>query len=276
MASQSSDQIVSLLNKIYQPMPPHIEHPWDGLNTIEAVADEIRSIPIHDPYNEWTGWTVEDMIHTLGSIHELRVDVDQGAIAQRVIDELTCEKNDPQKKATTMPTVTELLQAIFKPVPSHEWLEEVEEDLRTVPFAEWTVENLLDTLAGYEDLRDELTEEERISLAKQIMDALAQPPPPPPEANPEEAFEQFYQTHYRSLPRWVNEELFKEDLKGGYLQSLQEARDAGKKTFTSCSALHPLISGVIDPGGYSKVDNYAFYFENPEQTFNAYTGQLEL
>jgi len=86
-----------------------------------------------------------------------------------------------------------------------------------------------------------------------------------PEYTTDKAFEAFYCENYKSLPEWVNEAQFKTSMKQRFLDSITGSRQKGDSTFPAGSLLHPLISGLIDMGGYNTIDNYAFYFENPEQ-----------
>lgn len=86
----------------------------------------------------------------------------------------------------------------------------------------------------------------------------------------ERQFEQFYGRHYSRLPEWVNESLFKNEMKDLYISMMKDAHEQGESQVSGGGLLHPLISGMIDMGGYDRIDNYAFYFENPEQKL--YTG----
>lgn len=95
-----------------------------------------------------------------------------------------------------------------------------------------------------------------------------------PEYTTDKAFEAFYRENYKSLPEWVNDAQFKTSIKERFLVSITESRQHGDSTFPGGSLLHPLISARIDIGGYNTIDNYGFYFENPEQMINSWTGLI--
>jgi ASC-1-like (ASCH) protein len=86
--------------------------------------------------------------------------------------------------------------------------------------------------------------------------------------DPDKAFELFYKEHYSSLPRWVDQQTFKTDLKENYLIELSDARSKGESYFSCASVMYPLISETIDMHSHS---NCMFFFENDEQMLPSYT-----
>jgi hypothetical protein len=91
------------------------------------------------------------------------------------------------------------------------------------------------------------------------------------ELTSDQAFEKFYHENFLDLPKWVNEPIFKEEMRSTYIDALEEARKTCMLSFNAPWLLFPLRATSIDMGSYNMVDNYAFFFENPELELSTYS-----